>query len=197
MGLIPVAPGDLATVVTTLEMRERPLPRPMPPSPLRLMRWRSTEPERYRALFRQVGQRWLWYSRLVLDDAALTAKLASPAAEIHVAVDSRGVEVGMIELDFALPEVALLTYLALVPELTGRGHGRWLIAHALAIGWRPGIARMTLDTCTLDHPSALGSYRAQGFVATRRTVEVFPDPRARGLLPPDCAPQIPYLASRR
>jgi hypothetical protein len=52
-------------------------------------------------------------------------------------------------------------------------------------------------TCTLDHPSALNFYRAQGFVATARTIETFADPRALGLLPTSAAPQMPYLASRR
>ena len=39
--------------------------------------------------------------------------------------------------------------------------------------------------------------RAQGFVATRRTIETFPDPRATGMLPADVAPQIPFLGGRR
>ncbi len=59
------------------------------------------------------------------------------------------------------------------------------------------MERVWLNTCTLDHPSALGFYRAQGFAAVARTIETFPDPRAIGLLPTDAAPQIPYLASRR
>ena len=197
MGLTPVAPDQLATVVTTLEMRTRPRPRPLPDSPLRLVRWRTPAPDAYRTLFRRVGGPWLWYSRLRLDDAGLAAKLTEPATELHVAVDRAGIEVGMVELWFGAPGVAELAYFGLVPELSGQGHGRWLMAHALALGWRAGIERLTVNTCTLDHPRALGFYRAQGFVAVRRTVETFPDPRVLGLLPPETAPQIPLLASRR
>ena len=195
MGLIPVASDQLATIVTTLEMREKPRPRALPASSLRLHRWRAPTPDAYRTLFRRVGGPWLWYSRLALDDAALAAKLDGP--EIFAVVDPAGVEVGMLELDFAAAPDAELAYLGLVPELSGQGHGRWLMAYALTLAWRAGIARLRVNTCTLDHPRALGFYRAQGFVAIRRTIETFPDPRALGLLPEDAAPHVPYLAASR
>ena len=75
-GLHAVPDDHVATIVTTLEMRTRPPLRPMPASPLRLTRWDAPAPDRYRTLFRRVGARWLWYSRLVMDDAALTAIIA-------------------------------------------------------------------------------------------------------------------------
>ncbi|WP_425228182.1 GNAT family N-acetyltransferase [Sphingomonas sp.] len=197
MGLTPVADDQLATVVTTLVMTERPRPRPFPASPLRLQRWRSPAPAAYRTLFRRVGAPWLWYSRLALDDAQLGARLVSPTLQLYAARDAAGIEVGMVELDFAAQPEAELAYFGLVPELTGQGHGRWLMAHALPLLWRPGVERVRVNTCTLDHPSALGFYRAQGFTPVRRTVETFPDPRTLGLLPAGAAPQIPFLASAR
>lgn len=197
MGLTPVAPDQLATIVTTLEMRERPRPRPMPDAPLRLVRWPAPEPDKYRTLFRRVGARWLWFSRLVMSDAELLAIVRDPAVAVYAAVDRAGIEVGMLELDGRVPGVCEISYFALAPELAGRGLGRWLMAEALARAWRPGVERVWLHTCTLDHPSALGFYRAQGFTPVNRTIETFTDPRALGLLPDDCAPQIPLLASRR
>ena len=191
--MVPVPPGHLATVVTDLEMRTRPVPRPLPDAPLRLVRWSLPDPDKYRALFRRVGARWLWYSRLVLDDAALTAVIRAASTEILAVVDRRGVEVGLLELDFAPAPACEITYFALVPELTGRGYGRWLMAQALALAWRSDVTRVWLHTCTLDHPSALGFYRARGFTPVRREVETFPDPRLTGHLPLDCAPQVPLL----
>ncbi|MEL7173881.1 MAG: N-acetyltransferase, partial [Pseudomonadota bacterium] len=36
-------------------------------------------------------------------------------------------------------------------------------------GWqRSGVERMTVNTCTLDHPRALGTYQKAGFVPIRR-----------------------------
>ena len=195
--LTPVAPGELATIVTTLEMRARPPLRPMPASPLRLVAWRFPDPAKYRALFARVGAPWLWYSRLALNEAALVAAIHDPAVAVHAVVDRAGMEVGMVELDHRSPGACAIAYFALIPELAGQGHGRWLMAETLARAWRPGTTRVWLNTCTLDHPSALGFYRAQGFEAVARTIETFPDPRASGLLPADAAPRVPYLASRR
>lgn len=197
MGLSPVAADEVATVVTTLEMRTRPPLRPLPPSPLRLTRWRSPRPDKYRALFRRVGEPWLWYSRLAFDDAKLIAIIQDPGVEVYAVEDRMGVEIGMLELDFRQKGATELSYFGLVPELAGQGHGRWLMANALALAWRPGVGRVWVHTCTLDHPRALGFYRAQGFVPVGRTLETFPDPRALGLLPEKAAPQIPYLATSR
>jgi len=197
VALIPVPDGELATIVTTLEMVRRPPLRPTPSSPLRLVRWIEPVPDKYRELFRRVGARWLWYSRLVMDDAALMAIIHDPSVQVFAAIDLLGIEVGMVELDFRHAGQCEISYFALVPELTNKGLGRWLMAETLARAWVPGVTRVALNTCTLDHPSALNFYRAQGFAAVRRTIETFTDPRLLGLLPEDAAPQVPRLASRR
>src|SRR3546814_2894438 len=93
-------------------------------------------------------------------------------------VDGRRIEVGMLELDFRHPGQCELSYVGLVPDLAGQGHGRWLMAHALALAWRKGVARVWVHTCTLDHPAALGFYRASGFTPIRRTIETFEIGRA-------------------
>lgn len=197
MGLTPVPDGEVATIVTTLEMRERPRLRPMPDSALRLVAWQQPALDAYRTLFRRVGAPWLWFSRLVMEDTRLAAIIHDPAVAVFAVADRGGVEVGMLELDFRQDGACELSYLALVHELTGQGHGRWLMAQALTLAWRPGITRVWVHTCTLDHPHALGFYRASGFTAIARTVETFADPRLTGILPADAAPQVPLLASRR
>ncbi len=181
--------GHVGAVVTYLEMHERPAPTPAPPSPLRLERWAAVDPARYRTLFRKVGGPWLWFSRLAMDDPALMAALA----EVHAVVDSDGREVGLLELDFRTPDSCLIRFLGLVPELAGRGHGRWLFAETLRLAWRPEVKRVDVHTCTLDHPAALPAYLRAGFRAKRRAFESFPDPRLQGLLPRDFAPQIPVV----
>jgi GNAT superfamily N-acetyltransferase len=197
VGLTTVAADQLATVVTTLEMRERPRPRPLRPSPLQLTRWAAPEPDKYRALFRRVGAPWLWFSRLAMDDAALIAVTHLVETQVHAVLNREGVEVGLLELSHPQAELCTLDYVGLVPELTGLGHGRWLMALALQLAWRPSVALVRVNTCTLDHPRALGFYRAQGFVPVTRTIETFPDPRVLGLLPAEAAPQVPLLAARR
>lgn len=195
MTLTPVPPDHLSTIVTTLEMRARPRPAPLPPSPLRIARWKHPKSEAYLTLFKRVGAPWLWYSRLAMAPDRLRALLDDPAVEVYAAVDRAGIEVGMIELDFRSAGQCGLSYFALVPELVGQGHGRWLMAQVMAMGWRAGIERLWVNTCTLDHPRALGFYQHAGFQPILRTIETFPDPRAIGLLPADAAPQIPLLGA--
>ncbi len=193
MGLTSVPGEQIATIVTALEMREKPRPRPLPASPLRLVHWPAPASERYRTLFRRVGEPWLWFSRLVMDEERLRTILDDPQVEVYAAVDRTGVELGMLELDFRIQGQCELAYFGLVPELTGQGSGGWLMGQALGLAWRPGIARVWVHTCTLDHPRALGFYRHHGFVPYQRQVETFADPRLTGLLPREAAPHIPLL----
>lgn len=199
MGLIAVKPGEIAAVVTSLEMLERPRPRPLPDSPLRLVRWVDPAPAKYRALFERVGAPWLWFSRLVMAEERLTAIVHDPALEIYAVTDPRGIEIGLLELDFRVAATCELSFFGLVPELTGQGHGRWLMAQALTRAWRKEVTRVWVHTCTLDHPKALNFYCASGFVAYARAVETFPDPRLSGHLPRDAAPHVPLIdpANRR
>jgi GNAT superfamily N-acetyltransferase len=101
--------------------------------------------------------------------------------------------VGLLELDFrAMPDCEL-SFLGFIPELTGKGMGRWLMAQAMAMAWRKGVDRFRVHTCTLDSPGALGFYRRSGFVPYAREVEIFADPRVAGVLPRDAAPHVPLL----
>jgi GNAT superfamily N-acetyltransferase len=193
--LVPVKRGELAAIVTSLEMRARPRPAPLPATRFRLVRWDKPAPDKYRALFRRIGEKWLWFSRLLLDDAALIAIIHDPAVSIYAVTDPAGVEIGMLELDFRIAGQCEIAFFGLVTELAGKGHGRWLMAQAIALGWRKDVTRLWVHTCTLDHPSALGFYRAQGFIPFARAIETFADPRLIGVLPRDAAPQVPLLTA--
>lgn len=195
MALSPVKPGEIAAVVTSLEMTRRPAPRPAAPSPLRLVRWKDPATEKYRTLFRRVGEPWLWFSRLVMAEDKLTAIIHDPRVEIYAVVDPKGIEVGMIELDFSVAGECELTYFGLIRELTGKGFGQWMIAQATMLAWRAGVNRFWVHTCTLDHPAALQFYIRAGFTPFRREIETFPDPRLTGHLPRECAPHIPLIAA--
>jgi GNAT superfamily N-acetyltransferase len=187
-----VADGELAAVVTYLEIREPPA-HTIPASPLSLKRIEVPEPEHYRELFRRIGSTWLWFSRLIMDDAHLASIVQHPRVELYAVTDEAGREVGMLELDFREQHECELAFVGLTPELSGLGHGRWLLAEAIHRAWRDGVTRVHVHTCSLDHPAALSAYRRAGFVPFKRAIETFPDPRLLGILPRDCAPQIPLI----
>jgi len=190
----PVADNQLAAVVTYLEMRQRPVAE-VPPSQLSLRRVQQPLLDDYRRLFRLIGAPWLWFSRLIMDDSKLAAIIHHPQVELYIVVNETGTEAGMLELDFRESGECELAFVGLMPELSGKGHGRWLLAEALRLAWRDGVTRVHVHTCTLDHPAALSAYRRAGFTAYKRAVERFPDPRLLGFLPRDCAPQVPLLGT--
>lgn len=196
MPFIPVEPGMVATVVTNLEMLERPRPAPIPPAPLRLVPWKQPDLGAYRTLFRRVGTPWLWFSRLVMADSDLAAILHDPAVEIYAVTDPRGTEVGLLELDFRSLPNCELSFFGLVPELNGKGLGRWLMAQAKSLAWRKGVERFWVHTCTLDSPAALAFYVRSGFTPYGREIEIFADPRLAGILPREAAPHVPLLDVR-
>lgn len=191
-----VSNRDVVAVVTFLEMREKPH-RDSPPGdcPLKLSRVEGPQPDAYRDLFRRVGARWLWFSRLIMSDSDLAAIIQHPGVELFTVDDKAGLAVGLLELDYREPGECELSFVGLVPELSGQGHGRWLLSEAVSRAWREGISRVHVHTCTLDHPAALVAYRRAGFTPYKRAIERFPDPRLIGALPRDCAPQVPLLGT--
>jgi GNAT superfamily N-acetyltransferase len=194
MSYEPLPDGELAGVVTYLEIREPPVVA-VPHSTLSLKRVEVPQPEHYRKLFRLVGAPWLWFSRLVMDDAHLASIIQHPKVELYTVMDETGREAGILELDFREPHECELAFIGLVPQLSGIGHGRWLLAEALQRAWREDVRRVHVHTCSLDHPAALAAYRRAGFMPYRRAIERFPDPRLLGILPRSAAPQIPLLGT--
>lgn len=192
-GYFDVPPGKVAAVVTHLEMSARPDPRPVPEVMAELVSHPAPDPDWYRRLFIAVGgQDWLWFSRLGMDDAVLSAIIRDP--QVHVwSVRKDGADLGLLELDFRQSGECELAYFGLAAPLQGQGIGRWLMEQALQLAWAQPITRFHVHTCTLDSPAALGFYIRSGFTPYRRQIEIADDPRLTGHLPPDAAPQIPIL----
>jgi GNAT superfamily N-acetyltransferase len=197
-GYSPLKPGQIANVVTCLEMHAAPSVRPPKPGDekFRLVPW-SPDIGAFRDLFRRVGQDWLWYSRLVMADDKLRAILDSPDVDLYRL--TLGDEVlGLLELDFRDAGQCELSFFGVVPEAIGKGAGRFLIDRGIHLAWnrRAGqapIERLWVHTCTFDHPNALGFYQKAGFVPYAFMVEVQDDPRLTGHLPREAAPHIPLV----
>ena len=192
-GCHQVAPGHLAAVVTHLEMTAPPVRSPLPmPEGAVLRRIERPRPDWYRDLFRRVGGPWLWLSRLRMPAQQLEAILADPRVEVR-AVRMGGRAEGLLELDFREEGACEIAFFGLTEAAQGRGIGRAMMDVAVDRAFARGVGRLTVHTCTLDSPAALPFYLSSGFRAVRREVEVFADPRADALLPPDAAPGVPVL----
>jgi GNAT superfamily N-acetyltransferase len=190
IGYSPVAPGQLAQVVTFLQMTEPPALVGAEACLALLTRLSGDDLDGYRKLFRQVGEDWLWSSRLEMSDAKLRALLGSPQVEAY-AVQNEGESIGLLELDFREAGTCELAFFGLVRDAIGRGFGRRLMNEAIARAWAKPIRRFWVHTCTLDHPSALAFYRRSGFRPYAQAVEISNDPRLTGVLPRSAAPHVP------
>ncbi|MEH6661453.1 MAG: GNAT family N-acetyltransferase [Parasphingorhabdus sp.] len=183
--------GHVATIITHLEMDAKPA-LPATESALSLESWPSPPVADYCALFRKVGEPWMWISRLLMDADELKPILDDPAVEISIVRDGEE-PVGFIELDFRVPGQCEIAFFGLVPAMNGKGHGRWMMNQALELAWRVDIERVWLHTCTQDSPRALPFYQQCGFRIFRQQFDMMEDPRLTGYLPKSAAPHVPIL----
>lgn len=175
--------------ITFLEMTARPTapPRPMPVTgtPLSLVRLHNPTVSYYRYIQHTVGDPWLWFERRKMSDAEIQAIITDESVEIYV-LSEGGVPAGFVELDFrGMPDEADVAYFGLLPDFIGKGLGPYLLDWAIRTAWDrdPAPKRLTVNTCSLDHPSALGAYQKAGFRPYAREQKKVPDPKALGIIP--------------
>lgn len=156
--------------ITWLEMTERPrFDWPRLPVGREALLIRADAPPwwYFLALYDAVGRDHAWTDRHEDPPEALNAWLADPDVSLHSLL-SQGWPQGFFVLDGRQAGICDLAYLGLVPEAQGRGLGWWLLQTAILTAWnRPGVQRLTVNTCTLDHPRALVQYQRAGFVPVR------------------------------
>ncbi len=171
------AAGKREVTITFLEMDRRPARAVMAPPALPHAILRATEPDPpfYRFLHDTIGRKWLWYERRLLDDDALRAIIHDPAVEIFV-LHVRGNPAGFVELDRRQGETVDIRFLGLMPAFIGLGFGRYLLAWAVEQAWQGATTKVTVNTCTFDHPRALTLYQRAGFVPVSQETKLIDDP---------------------
>ncbi len=192
-GYSDVPAGKLAAVVTHLEMLAPPALSPEPSHAWTVRRVAEPRLDWYRDLYTRVGADWIWSSRLLMDDADLTAAIDVDGVEVYALVHN-GRDEGLLELDFRAPGTCEIVFFGVTAKLIGSGAARALMDHALRRAWSKPVGRVWLHTCTFDSPRALGFYQRAGFRPFRRQVEVVDDPRLDGTLPRHVATHVPLIA---
>jgi GNAT superfamily N-acetyltransferase len=155
--------------VTFLEMLQKPnaLPPPQPRGKLALLKSEKPPGHFYRYLYDTVGEAYFWVDRKKLSPEALLETIQDPLNVLYV-LYSEGSPAGMAELDLRTHGTANIAYFGLMPEFTGKGLGYFFLYHTCINAWALGIERLTVNTCTLDHPRALPLYQRLGFSAYAR-----------------------------
>lgn len=164
--------------VTYLEMGARPsFDRPsLPSGPVTALLAAEAPPAWFFLdLYRAVGRQHYWTDLFAWPEAKITAWIQDPSVRLYT-LYRRGWPAGFFLLDWREHPICDLAYFGLVPEVLGQGLGRYLLQTAIHTAWDlPGVTRMTVNTCTLDHPRALPLYQRQGFVPYRQATRPGPD----------------------
>ena len=191
-GYTDLPAGKLANVVTYLEMRTPPTASAPTLSEYAIRCVKQPDLDWYRALYREIGEPWLWFSRLRLSDDELRSVLQDPAVDVF-ALSYAGADQGLLEFDRRrFPDIEL-SFFGVAPALIGKGAGRALLAQCLPLAWEYHPQRVWLHTCSSDHPAALAFYMKFGFMPYKRAIEIAADPRLTGDIPRSAAPHIPIL----
>ena len=172
-------PERIPTVVTFLEMLQRPhaVPPPLPKGKVAILKAERLPVHFYRYLYDTVGREYKWVDRKKLSDFALAELLAEPNVELFV-LYADGCPAGMAELDFRVEGTGQLAYFGLMPEFIGRRLGYFFLYHSVINAWLKPVSKLLVNTCTLDHPRALPLYQRMGFVPYAREdryIEMPPD----------------------
>jgi len=157
--------------ITYLEMDERPsYARPRQPigHAAALLHAENPPVWYFLDLYRAVGAQYQWTDRLDDDEDDLRAFVQHADVALYTLI-RQGWPAGFFMLDRREKGVCDLAYMGLVPEMVGQGYGKFLLHEAVHTGWDyEGVEKMTVNTCTLDHPRALALYQSAGFAPVRQ-----------------------------
>jgi GNAT superfamily N-acetyltransferase len=118
-------------------------------------------PELNRFFYVTVGRDWYWIDRLGWRYEEWKNWADRPELQTWV-LYVQGTPAGYVELEKRQHTVNLV-YFGLLPQFIGKGVGGYFLSKATKRAWAWDATRVTVNTCTLDHESALANYQARGF----------------------------------
>lgn len=157
-------PKPVETTITHLRMEEHVPHAHTRPSNINaaLMRGENIPLHFYRYLQHRIGEKYVWVSRQRLSDDELAKIIHAKTTEIDILYID-GVPSGFYEIDRSKPELVDIAYFGLMDHAIGRGLGKWFLSQAISSAWASEPEAISVCTCTLDHPAALGLYQKLGF----------------------------------
>jgi len=191
----PAAEGfsRIAVDVTFLRMATQPdQPGPSLPLSYDIIRLPAPTVGFYRYLYGTVGHAYCWWLRRMAEDSDIADLLADPLVSIHV-LYHQGEPGGFFELDGRHAGEVNIGYFGLMPHLVGKGVGLAFLRAAVDTAWDQVKAQnaasaggranagVRVNTCTADHPRAIGSYMRVGFRPIRTVREVWNIPDHLGM----------------
>jgi len=121
--------------------------------------------DEYRKYYYGVGEKHFWLDRMVIPDEELYEKINADNVDIFLFYVHKEVA-GYIEFVKEEKYVEIL-YFGLMPAFIGQGYGKYFLQWVIAKAWSYKPEWIQLNTCSLDHPNALGTYKKAGFTEVR------------------------------
>ena len=122
-----------------------------------------------RFLYEFVGAPWQWVDKLGWNKQQWKQYAEADSLRTWVAY-KYGSPAGYYELQFQENGDVEIAYFGMAKLFIGKGHGGYLLSHALKTAFDSGVKRVWVHTCTLDHPNALNNYLARGLRIYREEV---------------------------
>ncbi|MEK6202268.1 MAG: GNAT family N-acetyltransferase [Desulfobulbaceae bacterium] len=128
-------------------------------------------------MYRAVGGQWFWIDKRNWSEEEWQNYVQSDTIQTWGAW-LHGSPCGYFELEQRGAGRIEIAYLGILEQFSGCGLGKNLLLEALSIARGQGQQRITVNTCSLDHPAALANYLARGMTLYRQeTLEkLFPEP---------------------
>lgn len=123
-----------------------------------------------RFLYQFVGGPWGWTDKLSWSEEQWRAYAENDRLRTWVAW-CEGSPAGYFELQKYDDARIEINYFGLAQNFIGRGFGGYLLSEAIRQAWAWGASRVTVNTCSLDHPGALANYQARGMKIYKTTVK--------------------------
>jgi GNAT superfamily N-acetyltransferase len=154
--------------VTFLEMHEaKDFPVAIPETRFDLLA-KPISVDEYRKYYYGVGEKHFWLDRMVMPDEKLLQKINADNVDIYLFYVNDNAA-GYIEFIKEENFVEIL-YFGIMPGFIGKGFGKYFLQWVIAKAWSYKPDWIQLNTCTLDHPNALGTYKKAGFTEIRKEI---------------------------
>jgi GNAT superfamily N-acetyltransferase len=122
----------------------------------------------YRKFYYGVGENHSWLDRMVMPDDELFDKINASNVDIFLFYINKEMA-GYIEFVKDEKYVEIL-YFGLMPAFIGKGYGKYFLQWVITKAWSYKPEWIQLNTCTLDHPNAFGTYKKAGFTEVRTEI---------------------------
>lgn len=113
-------------------------------------------------MFRLVGSEYGWIDRFAWTHLDWQKYFTDNDVFFYLAYHKNTL-IGYLELIHHASDEMEIVHFGLLPEFVGKGLGGYFLSQAIHAAWRFYPARVFLNTCDTDHPSALQNYLKRGF----------------------------------